>query len=100
MKLNRQPWWAQPILPGLLLAVSCAQAAPLNYTNLLIYTDKNGKIAPVKSVSDWNKRRNAILEGMQEVMGRLPGKSRHCPLDVRMIEEVDCGNYVRRSITY
>ena len=37
---------------------------------------------------------------MQLVMGRLPGREKRCPLDVKVEEEVDCGSYVRRSITY
>ncbi len=41
-----------------------------------------------------------LLAAMQEVMGPLPGKAKRCPLDVRMEEEVDCGDYVRRLVTY
>ncbi|PYJ85204.1 MAG: alpha/beta hydrolase [Verrucomicrobia bacterium] len=37
---------------------------------------------------------------MQEVMGPLPGKEKRCPLDVKVEEEVDCGDYVRRFLTY
>ena len=33
-------------------------------------------------------------------MGKLPGKEKRCPLDVKVEEEVDCGTYVRRLITY
>src|SRR4051812_48308999 len=74
-------------------------APRLPHTNLLVYTYK-GEILPVKTKSDWQKRRASILQGMQEVMGPLPGKSKLCPLDVKMEEEVDCGTYVRRFITY
>ncbi len=37
---------------------------------------------------------------MQTVMGALPGEAKRCPLDVRIEEEVDCGTYVRRKLTY
>jgi hypothetical protein len=37
---------------------------------------------------------------MQEIMGPLPGKSQRGPLDVKTEEEVDCGEYVRRFVTY
>jgi hypothetical protein len=37
---------------------------------------------------------------MQAVMGRLPGPEKRCPLDPKIEEEVDCGRYVRRLITY
>ena len=37
---------------------------------------------------------------MQEVMGPLPGTEKRVSLDVRLLEEVDCGSYVRRLIDY
>jgi hypothetical protein len=69
-------------------------------TNLMVYLDSHGQVEQVKSKSDWLKRRAAILDAMQQVMGPLPGKDMHCPLDVQILEEVDCGNYVRRKLTY
>jgi len=69
-------------------------------TNLLIYRDNKGAVRPVKSLRDWPKRRAEILRGMKEVMGPLPGKDKRCPLDPKVEEEVDCGDYVRRFLTY
>jgi dienelactone hydrolase len=38
---------------------------------------------------------------MQQIMGPLPGASRRVPLDPQPIaDEVDCGTYVRRTISY
>ena len=37
---------------------------------------------------------------MQEIMGPLPGPEKRCPLDVKIDEEVDCGAYTRRLLTY
>jgi hypothetical protein len=37
---------------------------------------------------------------MQQVMGSLPGPEKRCLLDMKIDEEVDCGSYLRRSITY
>ncbi|MEO5802001.1 MAG: prolyl oligopeptidase family serine peptidase [Verrucomicrobiota bacterium] len=37
---------------------------------------------------------------MQKVMGPLPGTEKRCPLDVKVEEEVDCGAYVRKLISY
>jgi hypothetical protein len=53
-----------------------------------------------KSKRDWQKRREETLNAMQEVMGPLPGKEKRCPLDVNIDEEVDCGSYVRKLISY
>src|SRR5438093_5575297 len=69
-------------------------------TNLLLYRDTKGAIRPVKSLRDWSKRRAEIVRRMEEVMGTLPGKDKRCPLDPKIEEEVDCGNYVRRLLTY
>src|SRR5882762_3896822 len=59
-----------------------------------------GDVLSAKSVRDWQKRRAAIVRAMQEVMGPLPGKEKRCPLDVKVEEEVDCGDYIRRFLTY
>jgi hypothetical protein len=68
--------------------------------NLLVYRGTNGKPAPVKTAADWAKRRAEIVRGMESVMGKLPGDKKRCPLDPKLDEEVDCGSYVRRLISY
>ena len=74
--------------------------ARLPRENLLVFRGEDGTPQPVKSIDDWQKRRAEILRGMQAVMGKLPGPEKRCPLDVKVEEEVDCGSYVRRLITY
>lgn len=101
--LRRIVFTAWPALVMMLLAAPIFAAdrpLRLDQTNLLIYRNKQGDIVPVKSRNDWQKRRASVLQGMQEVMGPLPGKEKRCPLDVKVEEEVDCGSYVRRFITY
>jgi hypothetical protein len=68
--------------------------------NLLVYRGENNQHVPVKTIDDWLKRRDEIRRGMQAVMGKLPGKEKRGPLEVKVDEEVDCGSYVRRLITY
>ena len=53
-----------------------------------------------KSVGDWAHRRHEALEGFQRIAGPLPGDSMRSALEVRMEEEVDCGSYLRRLISY
>jgi len=77
-----------------------AAAARLERTNLLVYLDDKGELHPIDSPARWLKRRASILEAMQKVMGPMPGPAKRCPLDVRIIEETDGGDYVRRSINY
>ena len=76
------------------------QEIRLDRTNLLLYQEKNGTVAGGKTLSDWKKRRAQIYTAIQEVMGPLPGDEKRCPLDVKVEEEVDCGSYVRRFLTY
>ena len=53
------------------------------------------------SLHDWETiYRPASLKRMQEVMGPLPEHDRSRPLNVEVKEEMDCGEYVRRLITY
>lgn len=68
--------------------------------NLLVYRGTGDKVLRVRTIEDWLKRRDAIRLGMQAVMGKLPGRERHCRLNVTVEEEVDCGSYLRRFITY
>jgi dipeptidyl aminopeptidase/acylaminoacyl peptidase len=68
--------------------------------DLLVYRGPGGESLPVRTTDDWLKRRAEILAGMQAVMGRLPGDEKRCPLALEVKEEVDCGTYVRRLITY
>ncbi|MCH2379246.1 MAG: alpha/beta hydrolase, partial [Pedosphaera sp.] len=68
--------------------------------NLLQFRDAKGKVQPVKTAADWQKRRTEILRGMVAVMGPLPGKARRVRLDVKVVEEVDAGKYFRQLITF
>jgi hypothetical protein len=72
----------------------------LDRDNLLEFRDDDGKVRPVRTPEDWQRRRAEILRGMEVVMGPLPHEGRRVPLDVEVIEEVDAGKYVRRLITY
>lgn len=89
----------------LLLPIAGRSAEPvllpqLPHTNLLVYRTPRGEIVPVRTKVDWQRRRTEILEGMQAIMGPLPGKQKRCPLDWRIEAETDQGAYIRRQISY
>ena len=86
------------LLPIALVMLANPERLPRD--NLLLYRDADGNAVPVKTADDWSKRRAEIVRGMETVMGKLPGKEKRCDLDVKVEEEVDCGKYVRRKITY
>src|SRR5947207_1265683 len=89
-------------LAGLVITTHAANPPPrLPRDNLLVYRGPDGKQrVPVKTAADWAKRRAEVVRGMESVMGKLPGDRKRCPLDPKTEEEVDCGTYVRRFVTY
>lgn len=117
IRLASLPWqnrsqWRATILLLLAGAGSVGQApaatndAPagawgrLPRTNLLVYHGLRGDILPVKSTSDWLKRRAEIVRGFEQIAGPLPGREKRCALDVRVEAKTDCGRYERQFITY
>src|SRR6266446_7648962 len=88
------------LLAALARADTNAPPTRLPRTNLLVYHNRKGEAAPVKTKADWQKRRAEILSSTEPIMGPLPGKERRCPLDVKVEQETDCGAYVRRLISY
>lgn len=69
------------------------------HQDLTYYLDSTGRHA-VRTREHWKLRRQHILEGMQQVMGPLPGPERRVPLEMRVEEEVRVGDLVRRKLTY
>ena len=80
--------------------VALSTAETLSRTNLLAFTNATGDVRPVMGVDDWALRRASIIAAMQSVMGPLPGAEIRCGLAVEQVEEIDCGSYVRRLISY
>ena len=86
------------------MALGAATAADpqrrLPRDQLLVYRGADGQPVPVKSPEDWAKRRAEIVRGMESVMGKLPGDNKRCPLDLKTESEEDCGEFVRRLVTF
>jgi pimeloyl-ACP methyl ester carboxylesterase len=55
---------------------------------------------PPIDLNTWSSTRHAILEAAQEVMGPFPAHDRSNPPSWSIIEETDCGTYLRQRITY
>lgn len=79
---------------------SAAVVERLPRTNLLVFHHRSGAVRPVKSKSDWLKRRAEIVRGFESVAGKLPGREKLCALDARIDEIKDSGSYERRLISY
>src|SRR4051794_40525645 len=87
-------------LTACLVAMTARTDAQLTRDNVLAFQDAQGNVQLVRTREEWQKRKAAILRSAQEIMGPLPGPEKMCPLNVETVEEVDCGSYVRRLISY
>ena len=61
---------------------SAAEPAPFypDKMKLLVWRDGQGTEHPVSNTQDWQRRREHILQNMQQVMGPLPGADSRVPL--------------------
>jgi hypothetical protein len=55
---------------------------------------------PIPNTPGWPPRRGQVLAAMEQIMGPLPGRAQRTAVAMRIDEEVDCGDYSRRSIHY
>ena len=70
----------------------------LDHGNPMLIRDEVGQVGPVRTKDGWEVRRRRILEGMQEVMGPLPGEERRVPLTWKVIETVELDGFTRKRI--
>jgi hypothetical protein len=65
-----------------------------------MYLDGEGKEHPITAASDWPRRRDHILAGLQLVMGPMPPDDRKVPADVHVYDEVRLQKYLRKTISF
>jgi pimeloyl-ACP methyl ester carboxylesterase len=70
-----------------------------DHSRLLIYMETDGSEHPVKTAADWARRRQHILDGMQEAMGTLPSRENLPPFDAKTLESVVTDDVERRKIS-
>jgi hypothetical protein len=87
------------LVSGLLSVAGAADPPRLDPYDLLQYREGD-EVKPVTRPEQWQHRRQEILQGMQQVMGPLPGDEKRVPLEIEVVEEADAGTFVRRLITY
>jgi hypothetical protein len=72
----------------------------LSRMNLLEVRQPDGKLAVVQEASQWSPRAQEAVAGFLALTGPLPSAERRCDLKPELIEETDCGSYIRRLIDY
>ncbi len=70
------------------------------YQDVREVLDDQGRITVAGSPEQWKSRGQTIRRAMQSIMGFLPQLTDRQPPDITVIEEVDCGDYIRQKITY
>ena len=64
------------------------------------YVDEHGLECSVRTPADWHRRRQQILNGMQEAMGKLPDRSHLPPLEMQVKERAEGDGFERLAISY
>jgi acetyl esterase/lipase len=72
------------------------------HADVSYWLDQNGDPQPIRTLDDWQRRRELIFAGMRRVMGPLPRPESPVPLDVRTVEETALENdgLIRRKVEY
>jgi dienelactone hydrolase len=73
--------------------------------SILRVADPRGGVTMATTAEQWQPRREQIVAAMESVMGKLPRdvdvvNGRRVPPAMTVVEEVDCGSYVRQDIRY
>lgn len=76
-----------------------------DHSRLLVVVDQDGRERKVESAADWKLRREHVLRGMEEVMGKFPEPlrlepSKKEPLDMRVEAEEVKEGFLRRRISF
>lgn len=94
--------WVMGFFLGQAVFVTAAEPPPFypDKMKLMVWLDAQGAEHPVSNVQDWQRRREHILQNMQQVMGPLPAADSRVPLDVQVLETETLPTLTRQKITY
>ncbi len=71
-----------------------------DHSDLSVWLDRNEQLQPIKNRTDWNERKQHILQSMQAVMGRLPSDEELPPLEIEVLKTESFDDYQRQLIAY
>jgi endonuclease/exonuclease/phosphatase family metal-dependent hydrolase/dienelactone hydrolase len=90
----------RPLLAVLRLPTPAADPIRVRYNDVRQFANASGSLEIAENPSQWQSRRDGIRSAMQGVMGWLPIETKRTVPVSTVLQEVDCGSYVRRLITY
>jgi len=76
------------------------EPVPFDRSRLLVAVDGQGAEHRITAPAEWESRRRQIVAHVELAIGPLPGPASRVPLDLKVLEEIDCGSFVRRKIAY
>lgn len=88
------------LISSMAMVLAAAQVEYTDHSRLLVFKDAKGRERPVRDLNDWNIRRQHIILGAEQVMGRLPDRTHLPPFEASILEELDGPNYTRRLIRF
>ena len=68
--------------------------------SLLEIKTADGTSSLASTSRQWQQRRSSVLNAMHSIMGRFPEPADRSAPEVTIVDESDCGDYVRRKIRY
>jgi dienelactone hydrolase len=87
-------------------SAKCGVAEPIatlvypEHHDLSYFLRPDGERVEIRTADEWRKRRQHILAGMQEAMGKLPRPAKPVSLDVEVIEEREVDGLLLRKLAY
>lgn len=86
------------LISSLLLAWLAFTAPPADdHTDPTWYRTESGEKLPVKTAEDWAVRRQAIIAGMERVMGPVPDRTKWPESQVRVLERTELPEGITRQ---
>ena len=97
MKTNYIRQFSGFVISCMLVVAACTQQPTIS--GLLSYFDAKGRQLPVATISDWEVKRNQILDSLQAVMGPLPS-TEQIDFDVQYHDSLKETRYTRYFISF
>lgn len=93
-------WVGCRLVPVFLLQLTVALTALADdHSDLTWYRDTNAQVARIGKVDEWKLRRQLIIEGMQQAMGKLPSFEQLPPFEIQVLEDVRIDTVRRLTLT-
>ncbi|MEX2577425.1 MAG: alpha/beta fold hydrolase [Verrucomicrobiales bacterium] len=74
--------------------------ADATHQDLTWWRDDAGRILPIGTAAEWERRRSQILAGFEEAAGKLPDRKQVPALQVEVLDRTETDDYVLETIAF